>query len=349
MILVTGGTGLVGSHLLYDLLRSGKKVRALKRKESNLQNVEKVFSYYTSSPRHLFNQIEWVDADLLDVYSLLNVLDGVDYVYHCAAMVSFESRHQDEMMYLNVEGTTNLVNAALTKGIKKFCHVSSIATLGREEHDPIITENMFWKASPDHSNYALSKYEAEREVWRAAEEGLNVIIVNPSLIVGGGNWQQSSSNMFSKAFKGIRFYTDGVNGFVDVRDVSALMIKLMESDINKQRFILNSENSAFRRYFDLIHTAFGKPKSSIKAGKFLSGFAWRAEKVRHLLTGATPLITKETARSAHRVSHFSNNKILSVFPDYQFISLEEAVKHTAKLYLKDLSPSSIIDAAKVLA
>jgi dihydroflavonol-4-reductase len=349
MILVTGGTGLVGSHLLYDLLRSGKKVRAIKRKQSNLQNVEKVFSYYTSSSKHLFNQIEWVDASLLDVYSLLKVLDGIDYVYHCAAMVSFESKHQEEMMYSNVEGTANLVNAALTKGIKKFCHVSSIATLGREEHNPIITENMFWKASPDHSNYALSKYAAEREVWRAAEEGLNVIIVNPSLIIGGGNWQQSSSNMFSKAYKGIRFYTDGVNGFVDVRDVSALMIKLMDSDISKQRFILNAENSSFRQYFDLIHTAFGKPKSSIKAGKFLSNFAWKAEKIRQLLTGATPLITKETARSAHRVSRFSNRKILSVFPHYQFISLEEAIRHTAKQYLKDLAPSITIAEVKVLA
>jgi len=349
MIFVTGGTGLVGSHLLYDLLRSGKQVRALKRKHSNLKQVEKVFSYYTSSSRHLFNQIEWVDADLLDIYSILKVLDGVEYIYHCAAMVSFEPKHQAEMMYSNVEGTTNLVNAALTKGIKKFCHVSSIATIGREEHNPIITESMFWKASPDHSNYALSKYAAEREVWRASEEGLNVVIVNPSLIIGGGNWQQSSSNMFSKAFKGIRFYTNGENGFVDVRDVSALMIKLMDSDISKQRFILNSENTSFRHYFDLIHTAFGKPKSSIKAGKFLSGFAWRAEKVRHFLTGAPPLITKETARSAHKVSRFSNSKILSVFPDFQFISIEEAVQHTAKQYLKDHSPDQTTKEIKVLA
>lgn len=349
MNFVTGGTGLVGSHLLYDLLRSGRQVCALKRKNSNLKNVEKVFSYYTSSYRQLFNQIKWVDADLLDVYSLLKVLDGVDHIYHCAAMVSFEPKHQQEMMYSNIEGTTNLVNAALAKNIKKFCHVSSIATIGREEHNPTITESMFWKSSPDHSNYALSKYAAEREVWRAAEEGLNVVIVNPSLIIGGGNWQQSSSNMFSKAFKGIRFYTEGINGFVDVRDVSALMIKLMDSDISKQRFILNSENISFRLYFDLIHKAFGKPKSAIKAGKFLSGFAWRMEKLRYFLTGATPLITKETARSAHKVSYFSNSKILSVFPDYQFISVEEAVKHTAKNYLNDFTPKVKAPETSVLA
>jgi dihydroflavonol-4-reductase len=336
MILVTGGTGLLGSHLLYDLVRSGKPVRALKRQNSNTGNVEKVFSYYSDQFTTLFKKIEWMDADLMDIYSLLPALDGVEYVYHCAAMVSFEPKHQEEMMRSNVEGTANMVNAALTKNIKKFCHVSSIATLGREENEPLITENMFWKASPENSNYAVSKYGAEREVWRAAEEGLNVIIVNPSLIIGGGNWQQSSSNMFSKAHKGIRFYTEGINGFIDVRDVCALMIKLTESHIVNQRFILNAENATFRHYFDLLHTALGKSKPKIKAGKFLSNFAWKAEKIRYLLTGATPLITKETARSAHRISRFSNRKILDVFPDYQFIPLDESVKATASLYLKDL-------------
>lgn len=337
MIFVTGGTGLVGSHLLYDLVRSGKTVRALKRKDSNLANVEKVFSYYTRSYKELAGRIEWVHADLMDIYSLLDVLEGVDYIYHCAAKVSFESKNEAEMMRSNVEGTANLVNAALTKDIKKFCHVSSIATLGREEHEPLITENMFWKASPDNSNYAISKYAAEREVWRAAEEGLNVVIVNPSLIIGGGNWQQSSSNMFSRAYRGLRFYTEGVSGFVDVRDVSTLMIRLTESDISNQRFILNSENASFRHYFDLIHHAFGKSKSSIRAGKFLSSFAWRAELIRYFITGSKPLITKETARSAHRISYFSNAKILTVFPDFQFIPLHESVKATAKLFLDDLT------------
>lgn len=348
MIFVTGGTGLVGSHLLYDLVRSGKSVRALKRKHSNIAQVEKVFSYYTPSSKELAKQIEWVDADLMDVYSLMEVLEGVEYIYHCAAVVSFEPKHQQEMMRSNIEGTTNLVNAALSKNIKKFCHVSSIATLGREEHEPLITETMFWKASPDHSNYAVSKYGSEREVWRAAGEGLNVVIVNPSLIIGAGNWQQSSSNMFSKAYKGIRFYTDGVSGFVDVRDVSALMIRLTESDISNQRFILNSENASFRHYFDLIHDAFGKPRSILKAGKFLSSFAWRAEKIKYFLTGATPLITKETARSAHRISFFSNSKILAVFPDYQFISLKESVNATAKLYLNDFQPNVFRSPAKAL-
>ena len=335
MILVTGGTGLVGSHLLYDLCKSNSSVRAIKRSSSTISNVKKVFSYYSSNANELLKNIEWVDADLLDVYSLMQVMEGISEVYHCAAMVSFEPKHEEEMMKVNIEGTANMVNAAVEKKVKKFLHVSSIATIGRNKNDELCTEDLFWKASPDNSNYAISKYAAEREVWRASEEGLNMIIVNPSVIIGPGNWQQSSSNMFSKAYKGIKFYTEGLNGFVDVRDVAALMIKLMQSDKSNQRYILNSENVAFRTYFDSMHQSFGKPKSSIKAGKLLSSFAWREEKLRHLLTGATPLITKETARSAHKRSFFSNDKIRNVFPDYKFIPVEQAIKDTCNLFLQD--------------
>jgi nucleoside-diphosphate-sugar epimerase len=336
LILVTGGTGLVGSHLLYDLCKEGNKVRVLKRASSNIANLKKVFGYYTSEPDSLLKNIEWVDADLLDVYSLIDAMEGITHVYHCAAMVSFETSHQDEMMRTNIEGTANMVNAAMERGVKKFCHVSSIATLGRAENGALTTEETFWKSSPENSNYSISKYGAEREAWRASEEGLNVIIVNPSLIIGPGNWEQSSSNMFSKGYKGIRFYSSGCNGFVDVRDVSSLMINLMQSDIKNERFLITSENASFRHFFDLIHKGFNKSLPNIKAGKFLSSFAWRAEKIRSVLTGAPPLITQETARSAHRISCFSNEKILKAFPGYKFIRLEKSISDTCRLFLKDL-------------
>jgi dihydroflavonol-4-reductase len=337
MILVTGGTGLVGSHLLYDLCRSGKKVRALKRPNSNVANVKKVFSYYTSNPEELLKNIEWKDADLLDIYSLIDVMKGAEEIYHCAAMVSFEAAHQEEMLKINVEGTANMVNAALETGVKKFCHVSSIATLGRAENGEFTHEETFWKSSPDNSVYSISKYGAEREAWRASEEGLNVIIVNPSLIIGPGNWIQSSSNMFSKAYKGIKFYSSGINGFVDVRDVTALMLQLMEKETYNQRFLINSGNASFKLFFELIHQHFNKPVPSIKAGRIMSGFAWRAEMLRSKLTGAPPLITKETARSAHRISRFSNDKVKKLFPEYKFISLEQSISDTCSLFLKDLS------------
>jgi dihydroflavonol-4-reductase len=335
MILVTGGTGLVGSHLLFDLCRSGEKVRAIKRSTSNVEVVKKVFSYYTNNTVELLKNIEWVDANLLDVYALMDAMDGVTQVYHCAAMVSFEEKDEIEMLGVNLEGTANMVNAALAKGVKKLCHVSSVATIGNTENGEFANEETFWKSSPENSNYSISKYAAEREVWRAAAEGLDVVVVNPSLIVGAGNWQQSSSNMFSKGYKGIQFYTLGTSGFVDVRDVSALMIKLMNSEIKNERFLLNSENKSFQEFFDTMHQEFSKPKSKIKAGKMLSSFAWRAEKIRSFITGERALITKETARSAHKFNQYSNKKIQELFSDFKFIPVEQSIKDTCSLFLKD--------------
>ena len=335
MILVTGGTGLVGSHLLYNLCEQGEIIRVIKRSSSKLDNVKKVFSYYSSEPENLLEKINWVDADLLDVYSLMEAMEGVDEVYHCAATVSFAKKDVEEMKRVNVEGTTNVVNAALEMGVKKLCHVSSIATIGNIKEEKLSTEKSPWKSSPELSNYSITKYAAEREVWRASEEGLNVVIVNPSLIIGPGNWQQSSSNMFNKGYHGLKFYSSGETGFVDVRDVATLMVKLMQSEVVNERFILNSENKSYRWFFDVMHKAFNKPFPTIKAGKLLSSFAWRAESVRCFFTGNTPLITKETALSAHHVQHYSNQKIKSLFPDFNFISVEQSIKDTCELYLKD--------------
>jgi dihydroflavonol-4-reductase len=336
VILVTGGTGLVGSHLLVDLCKSGKRVRVTKRRNSNVFNLKKVFSYYTDSPDVLLKNIEWVDADLLDIYSLMDVMKGVSEVYHCAAMVSFEPKYEEEMMRVNIEGTANMVNAALECGVTKFCHVSSVATIGTSDHVQFSTEELIWKSSPEHSNYAISKYGAEREVWRASEEGLNVIIVNPSMILGPGNWTQSSSTLFANGYKGQPFYTSGVNGFVDVRDVAALMVTLMDSEIKNQRYLLSAENVPYKQFLSLMHEAFGKSKPTIKIGKGLIELAWRAEKIRCFFTGATPVLTKETARSANRISYYSNKKIKNSFPEYKFIAIEQSVKDTCKLFLKDL-------------
>jgi dihydroflavonol-4-reductase len=336
MILVSGGTGLVGSHLLYDLCQK-QRVRAIKRHSSDVSNVKKVFSYYSDKADELLNNIEWVDGDVSDIYSLMEAMDGISHVYHCAAMVSFDAKNAAAMDRINVVGTENMVNAALGKGVAKFCHVSSIAAIGMAPQGDEAHEETFWKSSPENSNYSISKYGAEREVWRAANEGLDVIVVNPSLILGPGNWQQSSSNIFSKSYKGILFYSDGSTGFVDVRDVAALMIKLMESDVKNERFIIHAENMKYKTFFDLIHEAFNKPKPSIKAGNLLSEFAWIAEAVRCYITGNNPLITRETARSAHKQNKYSHKKIMGIFPNYQFIPINESINTTCKLFLQDIS------------
>lgn len=337
MILVTGGTGLLGSHLLYLLSSSGKKVRAIKRPCSNTNSVKKIFAYYSANAEELFQKIEWLEGDVLDIYSLIEAMEGVDHVYHCAAEVSFSGKEIESMKKINVEGTANVVNACLDRNLKKLCHVSSIAALGKTSTKQI-TEDTPWKTNYKVSKYSLSKYSAEREAWRGIAEGLNVIIVNPSVIIGPGNWNKGSSNMFTGSFKGIKYYTEGSTGFVDVRDVAKAMVKLMESEIKNERFIISGENSKYKDFFDLVHDNFEKPKPSIQAGKLLSDFAWIASKLSSYLTGKSPLITKETARAAHNQHHFSNEKIKEAL-GFEFIPLSKTVKETCEFFLKDLQKS----------
>ena len=223
MILVTGGTGLLGSHLLLELARSGKNVRALKRKSSNISQVRKVFLYYVQNADELLQNIEWFEGDLLDFGSIEDSLEGVKEIYHAGAVVSFYPSDHKSMLKVNIEGTANLVNLALEKAISKFCYVSSVSTLGRADNLGLTDEETYWKASNKNSQYAISKYGAEREVWRGIEEGLNAVIVNPSVILGPGDWKSGSPAFFSRIGKGLKFYTSGINGFVDVRDVSKAM------------------------------------------------------------------------------------------------------------------------------
>ena len=334
MVLVTGGTGLLGSHLLYDLVLSGTKVRAIKRPNSNLLPVKKIFTLYAPGDSGLFDRIEWVNGDVLDVYSLSEAMDGIEQLYHCATIVSFNLKDRAQMLKTNIEGTANVMNMALEKGIKKALHVSSIAALGRYHTKGMITEENGWKASSLNSYYSISKYSAEREAWRATEEGLNTIIINPSIIIGPGNWEKSSANMFASAYKGIKYYASGVCGFVDVRDVSKCMIGLMNISIANERFIISSENYSYKDFFDLAHDFFGTRKPYKQAGPLLSGIAWRLEKLRNGLTGSSSLITRETVHAAHSKQFFSNEKIKKTL-GIEFIPVGQSINETCAFFLRD--------------
>jgi nucleoside-diphosphate-sugar epimerase len=336
MIFVTGGSGLVGSHLLFDLVSSGKQVRALKRKNSSIELTKKIFGYYSNDTEKLLNFIEWIEGDVMDIYSLYDAMQDIDQVYHAAAMVSFHPSDQKEMMKINVDGTANVVNACLYKNVKKICYVSSIATLGRTDNDELVNEETQWKNSKNNSQYSISKYGAEREVWRGTIEGLPAVIVNPSVIIGPGDWKKGSSQLFQKLWDGLKFYTDGVNGYIDVRDVSKAMILLMESDIANSRFILSSENLDYLELFTMISEGLNKKIPSIKANYLLSQFAWRAEKLRSSITGKKPLITKETARTAFHKYYYSNEKIKKAL-NFEFIPMPQSISDTSKLFLKDIS------------
>lgn len=326
MILVTGATGLVGSHLLLELLRNGKQVRALKRAGSSTSTVDQIFAHYNFP---VPDKSIWVEGDVTDYFSLLDAMEGVVQVYHCAAMVSFAESAEEQLMKINAEGTANVVNAAMEKGLKKLCHVSSTAALGRADNDKIITEEAVWKISNKNSAYAISKYAAEREVWRGMEEGLDAVIVNPCIIIGLGDLTKSSGRMIQSVRKGLRFYTGGANAFIDVRDVAKIMIVLMESDIKNERFILAAENLDYKEVFDLIAAALNKPPPTIRATAFMSALAWRVAWLVGFFTNVNPFITRETAMTGQQRNVYSNKKVKEKL-NWNFISVKEAVENACK-------------------
>lgn len=331
MILVTGGTGLVGSHLLYQLVTSGEEPVALKRTSSNLSNTLRTFSYYSEKANQLFNKITWIDGDILDYDSVLDAMDNITHVYHCAASVSFEASDKKTLTETNVIGTTNIVNACLEKNIVKLVHVSSIGSLGRADADGLVTEETYWN-NKKSSVYSTSKYHSEMEVWRGIAEGLTAVIVNPSIILGPSDWNSGSSKLFTTMYEGLKFYSQGTNGFVDVVDVVKAMILLMNDTVSEQRFILNSENVSYKDLFYWMAESLAVKPPPYQATKFLSGVAWRVLWLKGMLTGKKSSITKETAETANQKYNYSNKKIIQQ-TGIKFITVKESVQNTSGLFL----------------
>lgn len=338
MILVTGGTGLVGSHLLYELSMRGEEIHALKRKNSSQDHVLKTFSRFGENAELLYSRIKWIEGDVLDIFSLDEAMKGVKDVYHCAGMVSFYSRDKKDLLRTNYKGTANVVDAALNAGIRKLCQVSSISALGKTRQGETLTENHFWKTSKKNSHYAISKYAAEREIWRGAEEGLDVVVVNPAIIIGPGDWNNGSSKLFQTVWNGMFYYTNGINGYVDVRDVARIMVQLMKSDIRNQRFILSAQDVSYRQIISMIADSFQKNQPFWKLYPWMGELGWRMEKMK-LLIWKRPTYSKEIARSAFHEFHYSSQKITTAL-DYTFIPIEKSIAETAKIFLEDLTQKS---------
>jgi nucleoside-diphosphate-sugar epimerase len=331
MIFVTGGTGMLGAHLLLQLTVKGQAIKALKRQKSSLAITEKVFKYYQKED--LLSKLEWVDGDLLDVQSISEGMMGCSQVYHTAAMVSFQSRYAQKMLTTNVQGTANVVNIALSKKIEKLAHVSSIAALNRYENDDLVTEENYWKSHPHNSNYAISKYLSEQEVWRGTQEGLNAVIINPSIIMGPGDWRKGSSKMFQKVWEGLKYYSNGGSGYVDVVDVASALVQLMEAKVVNERFIINGENINYKTIFEWIAEDLAKPKASIKVNPFLKEIAWRMELIKCIFTRKSPLITKETAKSAMITTRYSNQKICDL--GFTSTPIRKSIKKYAEWFLNE--------------
>jgi nucleoside-diphosphate-sugar epimerase len=278
--------------------------------------------------------VEWRKCDLLDIYAVQEVMEGITSVYHCAAIVSFHKKQQAQMLHFNTESTAVLVNEALERGVEKLVHISSVAALGRSEKaKPEINEDEEWEESKHNSAYGLSKYMAEMEVWRGIGEGLNAVILNPSVILGTGDWNSGSAALMKVAYSEFPFYTNGITGWVDVEDVTRAAVMLMQSDVSNERFIINGVNLSFRDVFTKMATSLGKKAPGIYANKFLTALTVFYGKLQ-VLAGKTPVITPETARTAHAVSRYSSGKLNASFPLFQYTSIDATISRIAADYLK---------------
>jgi len=339
MILVTGGTGLVGAHLLYELTNSGQQVKALRRPQSNTNWVRKIFSYYCTNVDELYARIDWVEGDILDYLSLEEALKGVTGIFHCAAIVSFHGDDNDMMLNNNVKGTANLIDAAIHNGVSRFCHVSSIAALGKTQDGSEITEETYWTPSKRKSGYSLSKFFSEMEVWRGIEEGLEAVTVNPSIIMGPGNWEIGSPKLFQSIWKGLNYYTKGISGFVDVRDVVKAMILLMDDrqfeQVKSQRFILNAGNLSYQDFFNKIADGLNRPRPRSFASDVKLHIAWRMAKAASFFTGKRPLITRDTVSGSNQKNQYSGEKITKT-NGFEYRSLDSSISDIAEIFLKDM-------------
>lgn len=334
MILVTGGTGLVGAHLLYQLSLDNTSVVAIHRESSDLNAVKNIFSYYTDDFENLFNKIIWKIADINDIPSLDAAYSGISHVYHCAAVISFDKKDEPLLRKVNIQGTANMVNLALDHTVEKFCFVSSIATISKAIDNSEITEENEWNPTEKNSGYSISKYGAETEVWRGSQEGLDVIIINPGMILGAGYWHTGTGKLFDLIHEGFKFYTEGVTGYVGVRDVVKSMLLLMKSSIKNERFIIVAENRSFKEILFSIADGFNKNRPSIKVTPFLGEIAWRLAFLKSLFSGKSPLISKELLRSSTKDTYYSNEKVKAKLK-YEFEPLSNCIKKVCNNYKQD--------------
>jgi dihydroflavonol-4-reductase len=328
MVFVTGGTGLIGSYLLVELAKRGEKIRAMKRKNSSLTAVRSLFEEYADL--ELFEKIDWVEAELGNIPKLTEALQGIETLYHTAAHVGFDDRSRKDIQRINIQGTENLVNLAISESVPNFVYVSSISVLDESPGETIITENSKWDPEKAHSEYAISKKKGEMNVWRGSQEGLNVLVVYPSVVIGSLDGTRASEKIFKLAYQKNAFATDGKTGYVDVRDVAKLMVELVHNQHWNQGFILNSGEKSFVEIFNYLRkkknlsAIQAVSRGKLKGVKFFSQFS-------KILGG--PYMSKASYHALTGTSIYSTEKIQTNI-QHSFISIEEALDFHSAHYLE---------------
>lgn len=332
MNLITGATGLVGSHLALHLTENGESVRALYRTPDRLEKTKALFGLYDKS--ELFHQIEWVQGDITDITSLEMAFDTIENVYHCAAIISFDPNKEDTIRKINIEGTANVVNFSIANGIKKLCFISSIAALGEKKLDEkTISETNEWNPEKAHSDYAISKYGAEMEVFRGQQEGLKVLILNPGIILGPGFWEQGSGAIFNTTIAGNRIFTEGATGFVAVKDVVNIATLLMKKECSGERFVIVSENLAFRTIQNWISDELHEKNPPVFVSKWVCEITWRLDWIYATFFFQKRRFSKASARSLTSISLFSNSKVIA-FTNYEFQEIQKSIQEIITIQLK---------------
>ncbi|WP_025743408.1 NAD-dependent epimerase/dehydratase family protein [Aquimarina pacifica] len=334
MILVTGATGLVGTHLLVQLIKEKKNVRALYRTETKKEHAQKVASRYISEENmHLFDAIDWFKTDINDIPLLVEAFEGVTHVYHCAALISFNPKDYKELRKVNIDGTANIVNLCLSNRVKKLCHVSSIAALGENIATSEIDENTEWNPEIPNSVYAITKYGAEMEVWRGIHEGIDAVIVNPGIIIGAGFFDSGSGFLFKRMYAGMKYYTAGVTGYIAIDDVVAIMNQLMNRNTVNERYVLVGENLSFKEAFGLIARALNKQEPKKEVSLLVLKVVYHIQYVSHLIFRTRQSIFRSSLRTAFLHRNYKNDKIKQAL-DYSFIPVERSIKETATAFLE---------------
>ena len=332
MNLVTGATGIIGSHVVLELLKRGQPVVASRQTTNDVEKVKNLFSYYSADSEVLFGKIKWVELDILDVFSIEDALEGISNVYHCAGLVSFNKKDKKRLTQINETGTANIVTACLGKKNVSLCHVSSIGTINNLDHILPLNEGVFWKTSGKESDYAISKYNGERQVWRGIEEGLNAVIVNPGVVLSPGFKNQSSSKLFDTCYRGSKFYTTGSTGYIAATDVANVMVDLISNQLFGNRYILIENNYTFQYIFNLIHKSFGKPEPVFNASKLLLQFARIVDGLVSLIRSKDPKITSALINAAFNKQLYSGQRVRETL-GYRFKSVDETIRTICKSYL----------------
>lgn len=322
-IFVTGGTGFLGSYLIRHLLAEGyTDITALRRRNSNFDLAG-----------DFADRVEWIEGELNDPYSLAEGIKGKKWVFHVAAIISFMERDRKKMQAVNAEGTAYIVDACLNEGVEKLLHVSSIAAVGRTKPVQVLNEKNIFQTSPYNTEYGISKFLGEQEVWRGIAEGLNAAIVNPGVILGAGRWHEGTGQFFANIHKGFRYVPTGTISVVDVRDVARMLLVLAKSDITEERFIANAGEMSYREFFGAIAQELKAPKPSITITPFLRELAWRLALVPTLFTGKAPIITKENMRQAALEYVFENEKSKKLL-QFEYTPIGQTIAETSSAFLK---------------